>query len=265
MQPPNPVPPAPLASSDLHRQAIELNNQALACSERGDHSSAIPLYEQALGFFRQLDEIPTSVEILGELGKAQLQLNNYQKAADHLQEAAQLSQLGGDIQAHGTCLSDLALVYRQWGQYEQALHHAQQALAVAQSLGDPLMQGEALDQLALTYRRMGQSQQAIEAYEKALALSRSIGNRNGEAYDLGGLGNAYNDLKRYDQAVLYYEQARMIFREMGAAHLVSQCDDRILVAKTRTKQKKKAEANKAAAHAASNGAKPKSSRAKLRN
>lgn len=76
--------------------------------------------------------------MLGNLGSALVQLEQYSKAMEHFQESLQIFKTIGNRSAEAQTLENLAELYQKLGCYDLALEYCNQALVIATELDIPV-------------------------------------------------------------------------------------------------------------------------------
>lgn len=94
-------------------------------------------WQQALGFYRQLQDRRGEGQVLGLLGDAYIVLGNYDQGMDHYQRSLAIARETKDRQAEVKALMRLGMVgYDNWGDYSKAIEYYEQSLAIARKIKD---------------------------------------------------------------------------------------------------------------------------------
>lgn len=184
-------------------------------NSQGYYSDAITLLTQAAKAAKQRGNKQSQAAHLNNLGKAYLNLRQYQKAIENYQKVIELSKEIGDRHEKGNALGNLGIAYRNLGQYQKAIDYHQQYLEVSREIRNRQGEGIALGNLGSAYKNLGQYQKAIDYYEQQVLITNEIGDRRGKGNALRNLGNAYYSLRQYDNAIANYKQYLEISREIG--------------------------------------------------
>ncbi len=156
-------------------------------------------------------------------GATQFRRGQMTTALTTFQQALALARQTKDRRGEATILNNLGLIYNSVGQPQRALEFYQQALLIIREVNDSLEErlrqrtGEAvtLNNIGLVYYNIGQPQRALEFFQQALPIRREIGDRAGEATTLNNLGGVYDSIGQPQRALEFYQQALPIKREVG--------------------------------------------------
>ena len=190
-----------------------LERARLIYSQEGPRA-AVPLYEEALGHYRELGDRLGEAVVLGYLGNCYKHFGEYEKALELLQQALTIKESLNATLEVGKTLNHLGLVYWEMGEYEQAVQQFSRALAKAEAANDNKLRAALLNNLSLVYDEQGAYRKSLEQYEQALALHRELGDSESEAYTLGNLGGVYYTLGEFRRAISYYAQAYALSRKL---------------------------------------------------
>ncbi|XP_078663473.1 uncharacterized protein LOC144906773 [Branchiostoma floridae x Branchiostoma belcheri] len=214
-----------------------LNKLGNACYDLGDFSTASFYYEQSLYCSRKLSELyggnskafngAVAME-LHNLAGAMMNLHDYAKAVNYLEESLQIKQsiYGSTAANHDIALTlyNLGIVWRQLGDYRKAINYFEQALQMRESVCQSHPGIASIhDGLGTTYRRLGDHSKAINYFEKSLKMKRVIYGQDTAHPDIAAsfeyLGNAWNYLGDHRKAIGYHQQALQMRRKLyGGAH-----------------------------------------------
>ncbi|MGB5633520.1 MAG: tetratricopeptide repeat protein [Waterburya sp.] len=177
----------------VYRQGVRNNPQnadyyfalASALAARQKWVRASNNYQQAADLAADL---ASSAKIYYHWGLALIELQEFDQARSHFQQAAELTP-SAEIYYHW----GLALIELQ--EFDQAQSCFQQAIALKTDYA------AAYYQLGLLWQNQQQWQQAIAAYKRFISLSSQLKSA------LVNLGLAYRHLQRYDLSIAYYQEA----------------------------------------------------------
>jgi type IV pilus assembly protein PilF len=132
---------------------------------------------------------PENETLQFDLGRAYVQMGDFEKAAIHLNKALQIKPNYSDAMNH------LGIIYSREGKYTQALELFRKAAE------DYLYPARffAYNNLGSVYLRMGQYDKALEAFRKAVQASPQYA----QAYD--NMGMTYEALRQWDRAIEAYK------------------------------------------------------------
>ncbi len=148
-------------------------------------------------------------------GATQFRRGQMTTALTTFQQALALARQTKDRRGEATILNNLGLIYNSVGQPQRALEFYQQALPIIREVNDRTGEAITLSNIGLVYNNIGQPQQALEFYQQALPITREVNNRLGEASTLTGIGFVYNNIGQPQRALEFYQQALLIIREVN--------------------------------------------------
>jgi CHAT domain-containing protein/Tfp pilus assembly protein PilF len=131
------------------------------------------------------------------------------------EEAAELYRLANDDWGLENALTEIGVAQFQRGEMEKALAASLAAVPIARRGGFRNDEATALSNAAAIHRSLGQPQPALELYAKALALKRELGERAGEATTLNNLGVLQSDLGAFQDALHSFQRARALHHTAG--------------------------------------------------
>jgi tetratricopeptide (TPR) repeat protein len=201
------------------RQKAELAGLLLELGSENWHltraAEAIPRFERALEFFREIGDRQGEGDALGKIGNTFAVLGDGHRAIEHYAQRLAIARAIGDRRGEANAIGGLGIVYADLGKTRQSIKYFEQWVKIAREIGDRRGEGNALGNLGLAYADLGEPRQATEYHNQALMISREIGDRRAEGHDIGNLGLAYAALGDTRRAIEDYEQALAIAREIG--------------------------------------------------
>ncbi len=162
-----------LAGSDTDLQPVyaeALRIKGLNLHRLGQSRRAGEELERSLSLYRELNEVGSSLKLMGETAMVHATIGNVDSAKALYQEALQIWRAEKNLYFQADTLNNLAVLYHQLGEYEFA----------------------------------------SEAYEDGLMCARNSHNQRAEALLLAGLGDLYSEIGDFEAAGQAYEQAEAI-------------------------------------------------------
>jgi tetratricopeptide (TPR) repeat protein/transcriptional regulator with XRE-family HTH domain len=145
------------------------------------------------------------------LGRAYLQVGEYQEARENLQRALAIYHEAGHHVGEAYTLLALSFFHESQHRYEDALGFAQQAVELSDEFAtDPGMldsRTRALNNSGWLYACMGSFHEARTRSEKALEQYREAGDSEGTAAALDTLGYIYNHLGENEEAIACFRES----------------------------------------------------------
>jgi tetratricopeptide (TPR) repeat protein len=148
---------------------------ARQAAAQDDLKAEIPLLEEALALFRELDRPGETAFVLGELGWIALQQGEPERAEDLCEEALAVAQATGDAGTISGQLNYLADIYSARGDHLRALSAHEAALALRRTLDDPMLVTNSTYNLGIAAFENGEIARARNAFEETYTLARDLG------------------------------------------------------------------------------------------
>ncbi len=186
----------------------------------GQTQEAIRFYEKALVWLQQEGlsdpenaKIAASVRL--NLGIADHQEKNFEKAAQNLEKSLQQFEQFGDRANQGIALSYWGRALLGLGQDNDAIKRLEQSVPLLQAANNTLIEADSWLAIGATHLIQKNSQDSLKAYQQASQLYRQRNNTLGEAMAMDGMGLAYSQLEQYSKAIQSYQQALTLFEQIG--------------------------------------------------
>jgi predicted ATPase/DNA-binding SARP family transcriptional activator/class 3 adenylate cyclase len=190
---------------------------------QSDYRAAVPLFEEALGIFRELDDDRHAVFALCELARALSSQEEFDRAQRVGEEALAMSETAGDDRAASAALDTLAMIAGYRGQNEQAQALGERSLTLRRSLGDPHLIATSANTLGLSAMRVGDLGTAERAFEECLELARAIGEKVLTAAALCALGEIALSRREPALAAERLLEALRLYQELGDERDCAEC------------------------------------------
>lgn len=148
------------------------------------------------------------------IGRACFQLQDFDRAFDHLTQALELRRrLGGPADEAGISL-DLCLVHEQRGDCDRALRSAQHALSLYRSARHRIGEAHALDSVGWYLALRRDYPEALRCCGRALELCQELGYKIAEGHAWHSLGFIHRQISQSAQAITCYKRALGIYRQL---------------------------------------------------
>ena len=190
---------------------------------QSDYRAAVPVFEEALGIFRELEDDRHAVFALCELARALSSQEELDRAQRVGEEALAMSETAADDRAASAAFDTLAMIAGYRGQNEQAQALSERSLALRRSLGDPHLIATSANTLGLSAMRAGNLDTAEHAFEECLRLARELGEKVLTAAALCALGEIA--LSRGEPALAADRllEAFKLYHELGDERDCAEC------------------------------------------
>ncbi|MBF0376533.1 MAG: tetratricopeptide repeat protein [Desulfamplus sp.] len=220
----------PLESSNLYtalnfalQQKVSIWGIYTALDEyltlRQDHQKGIDLGKMILEQSKQYSPEQLThagmdfVRVLGDLGRRELDLKQYQKAESRYKEALHrleaLAILDKEFKAKMIAVTyhQLGCVAHQQRKFQQAEEAFQKALQIYIEFNARYEQAKTYHQLGIVAQEQRKFQQAEEAFQKALKIKIEFNDRYSQAYTYHQLGIVAQEQRKFQQAEEAFQKA----------------------------------------------------------
>ncbi len=201
--------------NDSSREAATLSTSGLICDLLGNKQKALDYDAQALPLYRAVGDRRNEALTLNNIGSVYDSLGEKQKALDYYTQSLPLRRIVGDRDGEAATLLNIGEVYAGLGERQKALDYYLQALPLFRAASDHGAEGLTLNNIGRIYDALGEKQKALDYYAQALPLYRAVGDRRNEALTLQNTGGVYGDLGQKEKALDYLSQALSLFRAVG--------------------------------------------------
>ena len=183
------------------------NTLGLISSDEGHDSAAVHLFTQALQVARAAHDTVNIVRAIGNIGKSDTYLGDYQAARVSQREARSEARDIRSRRLEANALANEAMIDIYEGDPQPAIARLDSARAIyagTYATGDQNL----LSQLATAYELIGEEGRAFAALDTAIALAHRLHLSEREGEDLRLLGGLHFRVGDYRRAVRYFERAR---------------------------------------------------------
>ena len=185
---------------------------------KGDYSSAIQFYFDALNYADQsLDKVEVA-KSYNYLGLIFWKTGNYPKAFNYLYKSLEIKEELGNRHELSLTLNNIATVYLEVKNYDAVILFAKRALEISEEISSPYSIGRALGILGACYLGKKDISNALNYLNQALVIKRNSGETKGLAYSLIDIGKIRFELEEYDEAQKNFSEALEIMTEIFDSH-----------------------------------------------
>jgi len=206
-----------LAARQLGERQAEgehLGNLGETYLNLGEYSRATEFLQQQLSFARQLGNKRGQAQSLSNLGIAAYYEKDLRRAIDYQEQSLVLSRETRERRDEAVALGNLGSAYIELGEIRRAIEYNEQSLVIAREMGDRFREGLTLGNLGAAYASLGEPQRALEFYEQCLLIAREIGDRRVEGEALFNLGVTFDGLGDRSKAINYADAALDILEQI---------------------------------------------------
>jgi ATP/maltotriose-dependent transcriptional regulator MalT/DNA-binding SARP family transcriptional activator len=173
---------AALALLEEHPDALTVRAEALRAKGLSLHwmgrlGPAVQWLERALDAYTALEDEPSQMLVLMELGLAQMNAGRYAQAMTYYQRALAHGQQDHNLARQATLHNNLGVLYHLLGQLEEAVPQLEEAVELARRSGYRRMAGLALAGLGDLYMELDAWAGAETAYAQAQAIAQRSDDR----------------------------------------------------------------------------------------
>jgi len=194
----------------------------LTCSQ-GDFNQAKVLFEQAVSFFREMNELQGEATSLHSLGELARQQGNFNQATNYYAESLTLNRKSGNRLGIADSLLGQGLIKTQLAEYETARVLLQESLGLMQQLENKQGIADALLSLGNLAFYSQNLDEAKSCFEECLGLFKELGNTLVLANCLNNLAAIASWHSENEHAKKLLEEALLIKKELGDKHGVAVC------------------------------------------
>lgn len=182
---------------------------------------ALPLFERALALpFNEADSAERA-NLHIQMGRALLNLSQYDEAQTHLQSALDLAGQAGDIGMQAQALNRLGDLVGRRGDLTGLVSYIEQAIPLARQSGDARTLAEVLRDSGGGYWQVGQHEKAIACAEEAMGLFEGLGDRLWMSRSIQVLSLVAMSQGRMQDGERYGRQSLEIAREIGSRPMIA--------------------------------------------
>ncbi|MCX6046281.1 MAG: tetratricopeptide repeat protein [Chloroflexi bacterium] len=203
--------PAPSAA-----RALALLAAGQLAQNQGDYTVALPLIEESIALYRQLDDLPGVAEALRECGWVVYNMHLPQRTIDLFEESLQLFRALDDKAKIANLL--ISVVYARGPQamgYAQVDAYLSESLALLREVGQVDGIIYALHTQGTVAIEFGHYATAITLLTEGLTLARTFDTKHALATVLMGLGEAVRYQGDGQSAQQHFHEAYQLFQQFG--------------------------------------------------
>jgi predicted ATPase/class 3 adenylate cyclase len=189
--------------------------------QKGEYTSAVSFYEEAIKIFNHTPISPILSEILIDYATVISEgKGDYRRSERMIEEAFRKldKKKEPEIYAHG--LRILGNIAFRKNDYDEALKHYKKTKSILMELNDKKGIGSVYNNLGNVYYSKGELDTALEYYSRGHTTSKEIGHTIGIALALSNIGLVYRNKRKFDIALEYYKRCLVVAEEVGYKNLI---------------------------------------------
>ncbi len=197
-----------------------INQLASVYDKQGDHEQGNLICEGWLEQIEK-DTFVEKVELMGTYGWNHRILGNYKKSENILTEALSLALKLGDKRVTAEMEHLLGTYFSDVNESEKAIEHLKSALRKREDIEDQKGLSGSLNNLAIVYWETGRLDEALDLTKQSLEISRMIGSKYNMANSLNNLGLIYYDMSDLDSSLKYLQKSLELSEQIGERRGIS--------------------------------------------
>jgi tetratricopeptide (TPR) repeat protein/class 3 adenylate cyclase len=182
---------------------------------RGDILKSIEMSEKALKLSERSNDYLLYSNILGALGVAYKEMNDYEKALNYLYIQRDKSSEYGDMRGCSDSIVNIGNIHLNKGDMNKAMECYTEANRISSDLGDKISLAKITGNLGLVYSNLGNYEKAKAFYKESMDICLQLGDKRGYSMSAGNLGLIYWSTSEYEKAQLCFEQKINVSLELG--------------------------------------------------
>jgi CHAT domain-containing protein/Tfp pilus assembly protein PilF len=231
----------PLTPMESPRAAANLNiNLGIGYMQLGDYQKSAERLNEALRLARGEHAHLEEMQALSALADLYFRMNEPTMSLDSVNAALPLSRDLKQPVDEGSLLLRLGEIYARVSEPQQAITFLKQALQLTDNPEGRTMRAQILSLLGMTLDDTGDAAAALEALDQALKLTRSAGAKLLEMRTLARIGGILSRRGEFQQALDYLQQAGAYFHTNGQRNEEAGSLIELALTYERTGQKQKA-------------------------
>ncbi len=192
-----------------------LNNMALVYRDRGQYSTSLDRYLEALEIQKRLEEYGSLAITLTNVGAIYFRLGEVDKAKEYLNQSLAMATRGNFALPECFGCSVAIEVYSKTRDYDRADAYYQRARQSCQKVKSKYYLGLASYNYALMLKKKQNLPAAISEFERSLAVMEDVGDRRKQAAVINQLGSIYYALNQITASKKYFTRAKHMAVEHG--------------------------------------------------
>jgi diguanylate cyclase (GGDEF)-like protein len=173
---------------DRHARAEAMYLQGRCADLLLDHSTALDVYDRALGEFEAARDDVSVAKTLRAISFVHDALGNFSRALDYQFQALALDQRSGNDQSRAATLRTIGIVYTRSGDHAAGLDFYRRSLALCTSSADAVERAKTLNNIGINLKNLGQLEEARAALEEAHEVFVKLGLPLQQSATLNNLG-----------------------------------------------------------------------------
>ena len=202
---------------DSRDEAALLNKIAALYEEQELWEKTLNVQQELKTVYEAMENRKGIVETAEWMAKVCRKKGDISSAIRYYREAIQVLESAGDFAIIAAMLNSIAILEWKSSDYESALKDYQNALEIFRELGDEVHSGLIMNSIGLTFKSMRRIPEALSILQDAVVVNRRTGQRKLEGHSLTAIADLHSESGKTDLAMQYYLESLQIKRETGDA------------------------------------------------
>jgi len=191
------------------------NDLGIIYYDRQEYSTALSLYEKALGIRRRQNDILGMAKLHNKIGIVHQRSGAFDKALENQLEALKLFEMKGDDYGVSYSLNNIGILNQNLGRLDEAIVYHQRSERLKEKLGDRIGLAGSYVNLANIYTAKDDYSKAKSYFIKAEKISRELGNKEYLSNALNNLSNLQSKTGHHKEAIDYAQESYTIRKGLG--------------------------------------------------
>jgi len=188
------------------------NYKAQAVENTGDLNQAFELYEQAISFMEETDDLGALSTILNNYSNVLKHNGSFTRALETIKESIRVLQKKDEVVDRVLAIryNNLALIYQQLSMYDTARHYFNKSLEIRQKIGAPMFLATIHNNLGNLAVDEGNLEDALVHHQKNIEYRKKANNPIKLANTYLNVANLYLKIRDSEKARYYFSQSHDI-------------------------------------------------------
>ncbi len=177
--------------------------------------TALQHYQQARKILERLDDTAGVAAVLGNMGTIFDSKGEWDAALAYYQEAQNTFERLGDASNASGMLSNIGMVMSKKGNWNAALAYYQQAQEQMKQLGDMAGVATTQNNIGSVFAKRGELDAALSHFQQAREIRERLSDIAGVATTLNNIGEVLRQRGQWDEALAHYQEAGKTYERVG--------------------------------------------------
>lgn len=195
--------------------AAALSNIAYVYDIKGEISTALGYYKQALNLYETLKNQEGMASSLNNIGYIYANQDDSTKALEFYLRSLKIEEEIGSKERIASSLTNIGAIYGHQDDISLALEYYRRSYKMCKEIGYKEGMASALNNIGNIYKGESKDEKALEYFQEALILKVEMKDKDGMAYSFIDIGNVYESMGNFTEALNYYTQSLAIREDTG--------------------------------------------------